>query len=58
MDDENFSATVLSKLPLADGGWRIFISTLADSWLEDLGSCQPGRCYEVSVRNSHSCRAW
>jgi Transposase DDE domain len=46
MDDENFSATVLSKLPLADGVWRILRFTLADSWLEGLWNRERGRCYE------------
>lgn len=46
MDDENFSATVLSKLPLADAAWRILHFTLADSWLEDLWTRERGRCYE------------
>ena len=31
MDDEIFSATVQSKLPLADAAWRILHHTLADS---------------------------
>jgi len=46
MDDEIFSATVLSKLPLADAAWRILHFTLADCWLEDLWNRERGRCYE------------
>ena len=46
MDDEIFSATVLSKLPLADAAWRILHFTLADSWLRDLWNRERGRCYE------------
>ena len=45
MDDGIFSATVLSKLPLADSAWRILHFTLADSWLEDLWDRERGRCY-------------
>jgi hypothetical protein len=46
MDDEIFSATVLSKLPLADSVWRILHFSLADSWLKDLWNRERGRCYE------------
>jgi hypothetical protein len=46
MDDEIFSAAVLSKLPLADAAWRILHFTLANSWLEDLWDRERGRCYE------------
>lgn len=46
MDDEIFSAAVLSKLPLADATWRILQFTLADSWLQDLWKRERGRCYE------------
>jgi Transposase DDE domain len=52
MDDENFSATVLSKLPLADGVWRILRFTLADSWLDDLWNRERGRCYEKVIEFS------
>jgi Transposase DDE domain len=45
MDDEIFSATVLSKLPLADATWRILSFTLADSWLTDLWKRKRGKCY-------------
>src|SRR5262245_8724813 len=46
MDDEIFSAKVLSKLPLADAVWRILGFTLSDSWLQDLWNRTRGRCYE------------
>jgi Transposase DDE domain len=46
MDDEIFSVTVLSKLPLANAVWRILHCTLADSWLADLWDRERGRCYE------------
>jgi hypothetical protein len=45
MDDEIFSATVLSKLPLADATWRILHCTLSDSWLTDLWNRKRGKCY-------------
>jgi Transposase DDE domain len=45
MDDEIFSAAVLSKLPLADAVWRILHCTLQDSWLTDLWERERGRCY-------------
>jgi Transposase DDE domain len=46
MDDETFSAAVLSKLPLADSVWRVLHFTLADCWLDDLWNRERGRCYE------------
>ena len=52
MDDEIFSATVLSKLPLADATWRILHFTLADSWLDDLWQRERGRCYEKVLKCS------
>jgi hypothetical protein len=52
MDDEIFSATVLSKLPLADATWRILHFTLADSWLEDLWERERGPCYEKVLKFS------
>jgi hypothetical protein len=52
MDDEIFSATVLSKLPLADATWRILHFTLADSWLEDLWKRERGPCYEKVLKFS------
>ena len=50
MDDEIFSATVLSKLPLADAAWRILHHTLADSWLTDLWERKRGKCYTKVLR--------
>ena len=52
MDDEIFSATVLSKLPLADAVWRVLHFTLADSWLDDLWQRKRGRCYEQTLKFS------
>ena len=52
MDDEIFSATVLSKLPLADAVWRVLHCTLADSWLDDLWQRKRGRCYEQTLKFS------
>jgi hypothetical protein len=46
MDDETFSAAVLSKLSLADAVWRVLHFTLADDWLADLWERERGRCYE------------
>jgi len=46
MDNLAFSASVLERLPLADGVWRVLHYTLADSWLEDLWQRHRGRCYE------------
>jgi hypothetical protein len=52
MDDEIFSATVLSKLPLADAVWRVLHFTLADSWLDDIWQRERGRCYEQVLKFS------
>jgi Transposase DDE domain len=52
MDDETFSAKVLSKLPLADAVWRILHFTLSDVWLDDLWSRTRGRCYEKVLQFS------
>jgi hypothetical protein len=52
MDDELFSATVLSKLPLADAVWRILHFTLSDSWLNDLWNRERGRCYQKVLQFS------
>jgi hypothetical protein len=49
VDDDLFSATVLSKLPLADAVWRILHHTLSDSWLDDLWGRERGRCYEKAL---------
>src|SRR5271165_4596629 len=52
MDDDIFSAAVLSKLPLADAVWRILHHTLSDSWLDDLWERERGRCYEQTLKFS------
>src|SRR5947209_6776250 len=52
MDGENFSAAVLSKLPLADAVWRVLHHTLADPWLDDLWQRERGRCYEQILKFS------
>jgi hypothetical protein len=52
MDDDNFSAAVLAKLPLADAVVRIFRHTLADSWLASLWQRKRGRCYEQDLKFS------
>jgi hypothetical protein len=52
MDDEVFSATVLSKLPLADAVWRVLHCALDDSWLDDLWQRSRGRCYERILKFS------
>jgi len=46
MDDEIFSAQVLSKLPLADATWRVLHHVMADAWLSDLWERKRGRAYE------------
>lgn len=56
MDDEVFSATVLSKVPLADAVWRLLHFSLADSWLDDLWQRRRGRCYEQVVKFSTMAR--
>ena len=52
MDDDIFSAAVLSKLPLANAVWRVLHFTLADSWLDDLWQRERGRCYEQILKFS------
>ena len=52
MDDEIFTAAVMSKLPLADAVWRVLHCTLADSWLEDLWNRKRGRCYKKVLKFS------
>jgi Transposase DDE domain len=46
MDDEIFSAQVLSRLPLADATWRVFHHVMADPWLSDVWERNRGRTYE------------
>ena len=52
MDDDVFSAKVLSKLPLADAAWRVLHFTLDDSWLDGLWNRERGRCYEKVLKFS------
>jgi Transposase DDE domain len=52
MDDMAFSASVLERLPLADGVWRMLRYTMADSWLDDLWQRNRGRCYEQTLKFS------
>lgn len=46
MDDETFSAQVLSRLPLADATWRLLHHVMNDTWLSDLWERKRGRAYE------------
>jgi hypothetical protein len=50
MEDLAFSASVLERLPLADGVWRVLHYTMADSWLDDLWQRKRGRCYEQTLQ--------
>jgi hypothetical protein len=52
MDDQAFSASVLERLPLADGVWRVLHFTMADSWLNDVWQRERGRCYEKTLQFS------
>jgi Transposase DDE domain len=52
MDDGVFSATVLTKLPLAHAVWRVLHFTMDDAWLEDLWTRYRGRCYENLLKFS------
>jgi Transposase DDE domain len=52
MEDLAFSASVLERLPLADGVWRVLHYTMADSWLDDLWQRKRGRCYEQTLKFS------
>jgi hypothetical protein len=52
MDDLAFSASVLERLPLADGVWRVLHFIMADSWLNDLWQRERGRCYEKTLQFS------
>ena len=46
MDDPAFSASVLERLPLADGVWRVLHYLMDDPWLDDVWQRNRGRCYE------------
>jgi hypothetical protein len=52
LDDSTFSATVLEKLPLADGVWRVLHYIMSDTWLDDLWERNRGRCYEQILKFS------
>jgi hypothetical protein len=52
MDDLAFSASVLERLPLADGVWRVLHFVMADSWLSDVWQRERGRCYEKDLKFS------
>ena len=52
MEDLAFSASVLERLPLADGVWRVLHYTMADPWLDDLWQRKRGRCYEQALKFS------
>jgi hypothetical protein len=49
MDGLAFSASVLERLPLADGVWRVLHYVMGDSWLNDLWERNRGRCYERTL---------
>jgi hypothetical protein len=50
MDDTDFSAEVLARLPLADSVWRLLHFTMADVWLDDLWNRTRGICQERVLR--------
>ena len=50
MEDTDFSAAVLAKLPLADSVWRLLHFMMADAWLDDLWDRTRGRCQERVLR--------
>jgi hypothetical protein len=52
MDDLAFSASVLERLPLADGVWRVLHFIMADCWLNDVWQRERGRCYEQTLKFS------
>jgi Transposase DDE domain len=52
MDDPAFSASVLERLPLADGVWRVLHYVMDDPWLDDLWHRHRGRCYEQALKFS------
>ena len=52
MEDPDFSAAVLAKLPLADAVWRLLHFTLDDPWLDDLFHRHRGRCYQQDLKFS------
>ncbi len=52
MDDLAFSTSVLERLPLADGVWRVLHYIMADWWLDDVWQRNRGRCYEQTLKFS------
>jgi hypothetical protein len=52
MDDHAFSASVLERLPLADGVWRVLHYGLEDPWLDGVWERNRGRCYEKTLKFS------
>jgi hypothetical protein len=52
MEVVSFSASVLERLPLADGVWRVLHYIMADHWLNDLWQRHRGRCYEQTLKFS------
>jgi hypothetical protein len=50
MDDLAFSTSVLERLPLADGVWRVLHYVMDDSWLDDVWKRNRGRCYERTLK--------
>jgi hypothetical protein len=52
MDDHAFSASVLERLPLADGVWRVLHYGLDDPWLDGVWERNRGRCYEKTLKFS------
>jgi hypothetical protein len=52
MDDLAFSASVLERLPLADGVWRVLHFIMADCWLNDVWQRERGCCYEKTLKFS------
>jgi hypothetical protein len=52
MDDLAFSASVLERLPLADGVWRVLHFIMSDCWLDVVWQRERGRCYEGTLKFS------
>jgi len=50
MEDTDFSAEVLARLPLADSVWRLLHFTMAEPWLGDLWDRTRGVCQERILR--------
>jgi hypothetical protein len=50
MDDLAFSTSVLERLPLADGVWRVLHYVMDDSWLDHVWKHNRGRCYERDLK--------